>query len=455
MTSALQDWGRVEVHPGRGVVHRGADNLLIVPEVGEGQDAAARQLLELCGHGPEASDTTGRRRLRQVARLLTELDPDDVPGFALLVESGDRFTLLVHGAVTATLTGSRDEVVSAAESLAWVERAVPSDFTSLSVVAASRVGGADASAGQSPRSDHGQTAASLVLDLVLGSVPGSGATLRHSVVGQGGTTGHAAARVLDRPAYPRPAEPAAPAAATARDPVPAATDHPVQSVPEQSDGRTVLRQTVQVRRVRLSGPDRSRPAVRRAPLPLATDHRAAPAEPGDGVVLEGVLCPADHLNEPGARTCGTCGASVAADAPRVSGPRPPLGVLVTDEGSVYTVGTDYVVGRDPTHAPDVVAGRALPLVLRDAEHSTSRVHARLHLSGWEVLVTDCGSSNGTYVSRTGARGPWDQVYREPGTRLRPGDRVRLGKRQILFDRYQHGTPVQPIQPDEEARGPRR
>ena len=76
-------------------------------------------------------------------------------------------------------------------------------------------------------------------------------------------------------------------------------------------------------------------------------------------------------------------------------------------------------------------------MLRDAEHSTSRVHARLRLSGWDVLVADSGSANGTQVSRSGPTGPWEAVYREPGTPLHPGDRVRLGKRQLLFDRVQH------------------
>ncbi len=197
----------------------------------------------------------------------------------------------------------------------------------------------------------------------------------------------------------------------------------------------MLRKTVQMKRVSLSRGGRT-PGARRPPLPVGRDSASSlTTDQSQLVAIEGVLCPAGHLNEPGTARCGPCGAAIDAEAPRVTQPRPPLGLLVTDEGAVYTVSSDYVIGREPEQAPDVAAGRGRPLVLRDAENSTSRVHARLHLSGWEVLVADSGSANGTHVSRGGAAGPWEPVFREPGTRLHPGDRVRLGKRQLLFDRY--------------------
>ena len=54
----------------------------------------------------------------------------------------------------------------------------------------------------------------------------------------------------------------------------------------------------------------------------------------------------------------------------------------------------------------MLAGRALPLPLRDSARSTSRVHAQLTVRGWKVLLSDDGSANGTFVSRHGAAGPW-------------------------------------------------
>jgi hypothetical protein len=158
-------------------------------------------------------------------------------------------------------------------------------------------------------------------------------------------------------------------------------------------------------------------------------------------MVEGVLCTGGHLNRPGSTSCTLCGTPLDDARERVVQPRPPLGVLVTDTGAVYTLLGDYVIGRDPQQSPDVQAGRALPLPLRDAEHSTSRVHAHIRVSGWDVLVSDGASANGTFISRDGASGPWTPVPREPGTALQPGDRVKVGNRQLLFDRYQ-----QPLNP---------
>ncbi|MDF2091561.1 FHA domain-containing protein [Knoellia sp. 3-2P3] len=432
-------WGRLEVHGGSGLVHRGPDVLLVVPEVTVQTAPATSRLLALCAQVP---DPTGRQRVRGVARLLTEAEPEDLPGFALLLETGDHLTVLVHGEATVSVTGPQGFSFGAERSLAWVERVVPLDFDSLAVHGA-----------RGPTRD---LPPGLPLDLLAGTVPGGAGTL-HRTAGAAGTAGgggaagsvesasgadtasaavareagrdaQEAARVLERPAYLR--------APGTKVPAPAPADHPAPP-PEDSQGRTVLRQTVQVRRVRLSGPDRVRPSVRRGPLPLAAAEDETPTVAVETPVLvEGVLCASGHLNEPRAASCGQCGGAIEAGSPRVTRPRPALGVLVTDEGAVYTVGTDYVIGREPEQAPDVRAGRARPLVLRDAEHSTSRVHARLHLSGWDVLVADSGSANGTQVSRGGPAGPWESVYREPGTPLHPGDRVRLGKRQLLFDRVQ-------------------
>jgi hypothetical protein len=39
------------------------------------------------------------------------------------------------------------------------------------------------------------------------------------------------------------------------------------------------------------------------------------------------------------------------------------------------------------------------------------------------------------VSRSGPGGPWTPVDTGTGTRLYPGDRVRVGHRHLLFDCY--------------------
>jgi pSer/pThr/pTyr-binding forkhead associated (FHA) protein len=151
--------------------------------------------------------------------------------------------------------------------------------------------------------------------------------------------------------------------------------------------------------------------------------------------VEGVLCPEGHFTDPDLSTCRTCGTPLAPDGQRVRRPRPPLGILVTDGGTIYTVTGDLVIGREAEQAPDVLAGQARPLPLRDEARSTSRVHARLSVRGWQVLLSDSGSANGTFLSRSGAAGPWLPVTTHPPVGLVHGDRVRLGKRQLLFDAW--------------------
>jgi FHA domain-containing protein len=457
-------WGTVVVHPGGGVVHRGPDVLLVVPAVTDRLAGVTAELLATCADVP---DPTGRRRIRHVARLITDAEPEDLPAFAVVIEAGDHLTVLAHGNVTVTVAGEKQLSFSGSDSLAWVERSIPLPFDSVSVGSVP-VGGASAEDDRPAR----VALDGLPLDLLAGTVPGSGVTVGRAPVSPtaeraAALSAQEVARVLERPAYLRspgtggaPAPQAPPAAPAAPEPPPAPAETAVPAAQpepaEKADGRTVLRKTVQMKRVSLSRRGRNRTGTRRPPLPVGPEPASSlTAAHRQVVAIEGVLCPAGHLNEPGSSACGPCGAAIDADAPRVTQPRPPLGVLVTDEGAVYTVTTDYIVGREPEHAPDVTAGRARPLVLRDAENSTSRVHARLHLSGWEVLVADSGSANGTYVSRGGAAGPWDPVYREPGTRLHPGDRVRLGKRQLLFDRYHLPSSRLQALGKEGSSGPRR
>jgi hypothetical protein len=190
--------------------------------------------------------------------------------------------------------------------------------------------------------------------------------------------------------------------------------------------------------VRASGRSAGR---RRPPLPVAGAGEdgvgTAPGEPQ--ALVEGVHCPAGHFTDPDRSACLTCGTPVPAGGQRVRLPRPPLGIVVTDGGTIYAVTGDVVIGREADQAPDVVAGRARPLPLRDAERSTSRVHARLTVRGWTVLISDERSANGTFVSHHGAAGPWLPVAPQAPLLLAHGDRLRLGKRQLLFDSWREAV----------------
>ncbi|MCD9624828.1 FHA domain-containing protein [Rhabdothermincola sp. EGI L10124] len=78
----------------------------------------------------------------------------------------------------------------------------------------------------------------------------------------------------------------------------------------------------------------------------------------------------------------------------VLGTRPPLGIVTLDDGSIYQLSDDLVLGRDPQ--PD---GHLVAIV---DDRSVSRNHLRIHLDGWEVMVEDLGSSNGSHLLAPGA-----------------------------------------------------
>jgi pSer/pThr/pTyr-binding forkhead associated (FHA) protein len=110
-------------------------------------------------------------------------------------------------------------------------------------------------------------------------------------------------------------------------------------------------------------------------------------------------------------------------------PRPPLGVLLVDDGRGYLLDRDYVIGREPLLDGDVAAGRATPLPVIDAEGSVSRLHLRVSLVGWRVEAHDLGSANGSVLH--GAGGPRTLTPKDAVV-LEPGARVDVGRRSVQF-----------------------
>ena len=173
------------------------------------------------------------------------------------------------------------------------------------------------------------------------------------------------------------------------------------------------------------------PDVRQAPTPVP---EAVP-DPGrgGGARIRGYRCENDHLNDPRSPSCRQCGATIDERAGGlVVGPRPALGLLMFDDGAAHVVDGGYLVGRMPEVDDRVRSGELWPLVVEDPAGSVSRVHAEVRVSGWDVVVVDTGSRNGTYVS-----GPdesaWTELPPRRSRRLQPGARVRLGARVFVFE----------------------
>lgn len=174
------------------------------------------------------------------------------------------------------------------------------------------------------------------------------------------------------------------------------------------------------------------PPPQPAPAPeyAAPEYAAAETYPAAGApdhggvpIVLGIYCENGHFTDPDTRWCVICGTDTSRrSADPQPGPRPPLGVLILDDGTTLTVDGDYVIGRSPGRDQSVSAGAARPVRVTDGESTVSRVHASLHLDGWRVLLTDLGSANGTHIQQLGAQiaqrlEPQVPVQIQPGTRF--------------------------------------
>lgn len=187
-------------------------------------------------------------------------------------------------------------------------------------------------------------------------------------------------------------------------------------------------------------------AEERAPLPIAAappkqvPPEVAPApHPAaeQGVQVLGVYCKNGHFDDPSARYCAICGISMAQLTliPR-PGPRPPLGVLVLDDGSIFSIDTDYVIGRDPFRDQRVTDGAARPMRVDDPKGLISRAHAQIRLDGWQVQVVDLGSANGTGIWAPG-ESAWRPIPRLTPVTIRPGTQVGFGQRQLRYESHRN------------------
>jgi len=152
------------------------------------------------------------------------------------------------------------------------------------------------------------------------------------------------------------------------------------------------------------------------------------------VLVDGVRCARGHFNDPAAWACRQCGVRLdQPPRPIERRPRPPLGVLVLDDGTTFPLDGDYVLGREPAFDGDVIAGRSRPLRISDPKGTISRLHLRISLVGWHVEVSDLGSANGSFLqSPDGERtlAPYEPVMIEPGAR------IGIGHRSMQYLAYQ-------------------
>jgi hypothetical protein len=115
-----------------------------------------------------------------------------------------------------------------------------------------------------------------------------------------------------------------------------------------------------------------------------------------------------------------------------SGAPETAGVMVLDDGSTFRLDIDYVIGREPQHDPDVVAGAARALKIEDAEGVVSRKHLRVTVAGSELRLIDLGSANGTFVQLPGDPQRLQLVAGQPAA-VPPGTLVTMGRRWLRLE----------------------
>jgi hypothetical protein len=175
----------------------------------------------------------------------------------------------------------------------------------------------------------------------------------------------------------------------------------------------------------------------REPLPVLSTEQPPAAlvqEPEDTrPKVKGFLCSRGHLNDPRVLFCNLCGIRMAEKTGVfIEGVRPPLGLLVFDNGATVSMDADYLLGREPETDPRVQSGELRPLLVIDQTGGVSRHHAEIRLEGWDVVLVDTGSANGTLVAPQGAP-QWSSLVPGQPVRLTPGMAVRMGSRQFAFE----------------------
>ena len=164
--------------------------------------------------------------------------------------------------------------------------------------------------------------------------------------------------------------------------------------------------------------------------PLPRQEHATSGRLKDAIV-EGLACNQGHINRLSARYCSSCGRRLQDTLSIRKGVRPPLGTLIQDDGSTFSVDRDYVLGRSPLHDTRVADGSAEALSITDPEREISRIHAEIRLEQWDTLIIDRHSANGTYLRRGGSGG-WIRLDPSEWHRLSDGDEIAMGQRVMVF-----------------------
>ena len=113
-----------------------------------------------------------------------------------------------------------------------------------------------------------------------------------------------------------------------------------------------------------------------------------------------VQCLSGHLNPASGATCRVCGTDIQTQKPfKVD--RIDLGVFRFSTGDEVRVLGPMLVGRAPKLGGAITGVVPELVTVPSPEQDISRTHVEVRVEGWQVMVVDRDSTNGTFVSLPG------------------------------------------------------
>lgn len=125
-----------------------------------------------------------------------------------------------------------------------------------------------------------------------------------------------------------------------------------------------------------------------------------PLDTSQDSMIMAVVCQYGHSSPQNATVCRVCGSPIAPQGPRLM-PRPPLAVLRASNGTTADVDRAVLVGRAPAANRSTARAPRL-LAVPSPGHDISRTHVEVAPEGWQVVVTDLRSTNGTVLIQPGS-----------------------------------------------------
>lgn len=141
---------------------------------------------------------------------------------------------------------------------------------------------------------------------------------------------------------------------------------------------------------------------------------SAPAGP----TVLAVRCPQGHVSNPVLPECRACGSTIPDQKPEEI-PRPQLGKITMPNGDSIPLDKTVVLGR----APHALEGGDQHLVTVNTTGEISRQHALVTIDGWNVVLRDLNTTNGTFLTLPGQ--PTIQLRSGEDYLVEPGSEIDL------------------------------